>query len=327
MKRRQLITTIAGGALASSLPAAAQAGPPVVGYLGLASLQADQPNIGALREGLRRLGYVEGRTIVVEVPDFAGDVKLAERTVVDMTKRGVAVLVAPGPAVTRIAKRSSSLPIVAIGLPAGGAAKDLYEGLAKPGGTITGFSTYGEELSAKRIQIVRQVLPQTKVVGILHNVIDPVFREWGDQTEASARAQGLTPVRLGLHSQSMGELSTLLDELHRQRGDSLIVIRDFLTVSLKKEICRGSLDRGIASVAELVEFAEAGALFSYGPDFPDLFLRAASYVDRILKGQKAADLPIQLPTKFQMAINLDTAKRLGLTVPPDVLVSADSVFE
>ena len=92
---------------------------------------------------------------------------------------------------TRIAKRASSLPIVAIGLPAGAAAKDLYESLAKPGGTITGFSTYGGELSAKRIQIVRQVLPQAKVIGILHNVIDPVFREWGDQTEASAKAQGL----------------------------------------------------------------------------------------------------------------------------------------
>jgi len=327
MKRRQLITTLAGGTFGSSLPAAAQTAPPIVGFLGLANKQADQPAVDALRQGLRRLGYVEGRTIVVEAPEFEGDVKLAEATIVDMTKRGVAVLVAPGPAVTRIAKRASSLPIVAIGLPAGAAAKDLYESLAKPGGTITGFSTYGEELSAKRIQIVRQVLPQAKVIGILHNVIDPVFREWGDQTEASAKAQGLMPVRLGLRSQSAGELTAMLDELRRQQGDSLIVIRDFLTVSLKDEICNGSLDRGIASVAELVEFAEAGALFAYGPDFPDLFLRAASYVDRILKGQKAADLPIQLPVKFQMAINLRTAKSLGLTVPPDVLVGADPVFE
>jgi putative ABC transport system substrate-binding protein len=154
-----------------------------------------------------------------------------------------------------------------------------------------------------------------------------VFRHWGEATDAAARAQGLRTLRLGLTSQSDAELLQRLHELKAAGGTTMIVIRDFLTSSLMSPICRMALELGVATVAEHRAFAEAGALMSYGPDLPDLFERAAGYVERILKGAKPADLPIQLPVKFEFAVNLSTAKRLGITLTPDILFAADLTIE
>jgi len=216
---------------------------------------------------------------------------------------------------------------VAIGLPPTAGDHDLFASLAKPGGTVTGFSNFGEELSAKRIEILRELLPKSSVLGILHNVTDPVFRAWGVQTEASARAQGLRTVRLGLRLTSPGEVTTLLRSLRDEGGDAVVVIRDFLTHTMRDEIIRTSAELDIAVIAEQAAFVEAGALMTYGADLPDLFRRAAGYVDRIVKGEKAGDLPIQLPAKFEFIINLKTAKALGITVPAVLLARADEVIE
>jgi putative ABC transport system substrate-binding protein len=192
---------------------------------------------------------------------------------------------------------------------------------------VTGFSYFGEALSAKRIEALRELLPKSSVLGILHNVADPVFREWGAQTEAAARAQGFQPLRLGLRSSSSAELIELLRSLRSQSGDAVIVISDFLTVSLKDEIIRTCAELGIVVIAEWPAFVQSGALMFYGADIPDLFRQAAGYVDRIIKGEQAGDLPIQLATKFQMVINLKTARTMGLDVPPALLTQADEVIE
>ena len=318
------------GLLGASLvdrPARAQGARPLVAFLGFATPQADLPTLEAFRQGLTEKGLVEGLSVQVEARHASGDLAIASRYIDELVKRGTAVFVVPGPAAARLVVQRTAIPVVAVGLVPTPVAGDPYGSLARPGGSVTGFSTFGEELSGKRIELLRRTLPQMTLLGILHNVADPVFRHWGEATEAAARAQGVATLRLGLSAQSDAELLQRLQQLKAAGGSTLIVIRDFLTSSLMQPTCRMALELGLAIVAEPRAFTEAGALMSYGPDLPDLFRRAAGYVDRILKGEKPGELPIQLPTKFELSVNLGTARRLGLTLPPDVLFAADEVIE
>jgi putative ABC transport system substrate-binding protein len=327
MRRRDIL------ALSALLPAATRAWAqasgkvPVVAFLDFASPQADRATLDAFRKGLAEHGHVEGRTIVVEARHAGGDVEVAARLIDELVRKPVDVFVAPGPAATRWLRRVTTIPVVAIGLPPTAGDHDLFTSLAKPGGTVTGFSNFGEELSAKRIEILREALPGVSTVGIMHNVTDPVFREWGVQTEASALAQGLRPKRLGLSSTAPGEVAAALRSLRDEDGRAVIVIRDFLTHTMKDEIVRSATELGIAVIAEQGALVESGALLTYGADLPDLFRRAGGYVGRIVKGEKAGDLPIQLPSKFEFVINLKAAKALGLTVSPSLLARADEVIE
>jgi putative tryptophan/tyrosine transport system substrate-binding protein len=327
MRRRVLLTLSAamgGGAYRSGW---AQPMLPVVAFLGFATPQADQETLAAFRQGLARQGLIDGSTVTIEVRHASGDLVTAQRYIDELIKRRTAVFVLPGPAAARLVVQRTTTPVVAIGLLPTAPAGDPYGSLARPGGSVTGFSTFGEELSGKRIELLRRTLPGMTLLGILHNVADPVFRHWGEATDAAARAQGLRTLRLGLTSQSDVELLDRLRELKAAGGSTVIVIRDFLTASLMSQTCRMALDLGVAIMGEHRAFAEAGALMSYGPDLPDLFARAAVYVERILKGTKPADLPIQLPTKFEFAVNLGTAQRLGITLPQDVLFAADLTID
>lgn len=329
MQRRAILSGLAaflpaGGARAQ---AAAPGGPPLVVFLGFATPQADRPTLEALRRGLAENGLTDGTTFRLEARHAGGDLAQARRDIEALTRRGAAVFVAPGPAAARLVVQRTATPVVAIGLPPTPAPDDPYGSLARPGGSVTGFSTFGEELSGKRIALLRRTLPRLSTLGILHNVADPVFRHWGEATEAAARAQGVATLRLGLSAQSDAELAQRLDALQAAGGDTLLVVRDFLTASLVEPTCTLAGARGIAVMGEHLAFAEAGALMSYGPDLPDLFFRAAGYVARILRGDRPGDLPIQLPTKFELAVNLGTARRLGVTFPPDILFAADSTID
>jgi len=325
MNRRTLLGLLASASVLDRR-AAAQ-GAPIVAFLGFATPQADLPTLEAFRRGLAEQGLLEGRNVQVEARHASGDLTIAQRYIDELVMRGTAVFVVPGPAAARLVVQRTVTPVVAIGLVPTPAPGDPYASLARPGGTVTGFSTFGEELSGKRIELLRRVLPRISLLGILHNVSDPVFRNWGEATDAAARAQGLATLRLGLTAQSDAEVRQRLEELKAAGGNTLIVIRDFLTSSLMQPICRMALDVGVAVVGEHLAFAETGAMMSYGPDLPDLFRRAAGYVARILKREKPGELPIQLPTKVEFAVNLGTARRLGIALPPDVLFAADQVIE
>jgi putative tryptophan/tyrosine transport system substrate-binding protein len=328
MRRRTLLLGAGLNLLTLSTARAQRRGKvPVVGFLGFASEQADRPFLEALRTGLKEHGYVEGQTILLESRHAAGDLTLAAQFIDEMVRKPVDVFVAPGPAATRAIRRATEIPIVAMGLPPMAGNHDLFANLAKPGGSVTGFSYFGEALSAKRIEALREMLPKASVLGFLHNTIDPVFREWGVLTEAAVRAQGMQPVRLALRSNSPTEVAELLRSLRSQGGDAVIVVSDFLTVTLKDEIIGTSAALGIAVVAEQATFVESGALMLYGADIPDLFRQAAAYVDRIIKGEHPRDLPIQLASKFRLIINLKTARLLSITVPPSLLAQADDVVE
>lgn len=327
MNRRQLLIGSGSLLLPNSGWSQPAARPPIVGFVGFATRSVDNQTLNPFREALRDLGRIEGRTIQIEAHSADGDVSRGLQQIAELIARPVDVFLSPGPAVTRILFRLTKIPVVAVALPADRTEDGLFESLARPGGTITGFSAFGEELSAKRIQMIREVLPRLKVVGVLHNATDPLFRAWGEQTMADARKQGLEPVRSSVEAPSVDVLQGHIRKLREAGGTALIVIRDFLTTTLMDEVCRVATNEGLAVVGEHSEWARAGALFSYGADIGDLFRRAAGYVDRVLKGEKPADLPIQLPSKFQLVVNLKTTRALGAVMPPSLLARADEMIE
>ncbi|MFL6837680.1 MAG: ABC transporter substrate-binding protein [Bradyrhizobium sp.] len=332
MKRREFISMLGGAVTAWPFAAQAQQEPrarrvPVVGFVGLASTAVDDRAILPFRQALKELGYTEGRTILLEVRNAEGDVNRGHALISELAALPVDVFLSPGPAMSRALVRKSNIPVVAVALPATQSEPGLFSSLAHPGGSLTGFSAFGEEMSAKRLEMLKEILPGLKTIGVLHNATDPMFNAWGEQTMADAHKLGLEPVRLALNPASPAPVAEHFRKLSEMGGTAIIVIRVFLTAAMMKDICKAGVDARIAVVGEHSDIARSGALFSYGADLADLFRRAAGYVDRILKGEKAADLPIQLPTKFELSVNLKTARALGLAIPPTILVRADEVIE
>jgi putative ABC transport system substrate-binding protein len=327
--RRKLLIALAALGAPAHTPAWAQQRrrPPVVGFVGFATAAFDEQYITPFREGLMALGYDIGRTIVIERRHSDGDVARGHALIGELATLPVDVFLSPGPAATRAIVRITKIPVVAIALPSEQTEPDLFASFARPGGTVTGFSAFGEEMSAKRIEMLREMIPGIRTIGVLHNATDPMFRAWGDQTIAAVQKQGLEPVRIAVGPTSGATVADSIRALPTGGGRAVIVLRDFLTATLMEDICRAGLQSGVAVMGEHALFVHSGALFSYGADFSDLFRRAAGYVDRITKGEKAADLPIQLPTKFELSINLKTARALGIEIPPSIHVRAESVIE
>jgi putative ABC transport system substrate-binding protein len=204
---------------------------------------------------------------------------------------------------------------------------ELFASLARPGGSVTGFASFGEEMSAKRIEFLREAIPGLAAIGVLHNATDPTFDAWGRLTETSARAQGLRAVAVPLASRDLAVLAAQMGALRAEGAGALVVVRDFLTSSLIEEIVAAAMAEGIAVIGDQAAYAAAGALFSYGASQTDLFRRAAGYVVRILRGEKPGELPVQLPTAIEFVVNLRTARALGLSVPHAILARADEVIE
>jgi putative ABC transport system substrate-binding protein len=330
MRRREFIGFLGGTVSAWPLRAYSQQAMrsqrlPTVGFVGFASQAVDDQNVVPFREGIKALGYTEGRTIAIEVRNAEGDPARGQALISELAALPVDVFLAPGPASTRAIVRMTAIPVVAVALPAKQSEPELFSSLARPGGSLTGFSAFGEEMSAKRIEMLKEVMPSLKTLGVMHNVTDPTFSAWGEQTMADARRLGIEPVRVGLSSGAV--VVEQVRKLSEMGGTAMIVIRDYMTAALMDDICRAGADARIAVVGEQGESARAGALFSYGAEQADLFRRAAGYVDRILKGEKAGDLPIQLPTKFELIVNLKTARLLGLDMPPSIIVRAEEVIE
>jgi ABC-type uncharacterized transport system substrate-binding protein len=323
--RRQFITLI-GGAVAWPLAARAQQPTklPTIGFLGTITPAVQIRWTEAFVQRLRELGWIEGRTIAIEFRWAEGRSERAAEIVAEFVQQKVDVIVAGGTEYVLAAKRVTSvIPIVFpnIGDPVG---SGLVAGLARPGGNATGLSIQGTDTVGKRVELLRDVIPSLRRLAIMANVDNSAVVLEMRQVQAVARTLGLEVTTLEIRGAE--DISPALEAL-KSRADALYICPDPLTNTHRVRINTLTLSTRLPTISGVREQVEAGGLMSYGPNFPDLFRRAADFVDKILRGTKPGDIPVEQPTKFDLLINLTTAKALGLDVPPTLLARADEVIE
>ena len=312
--------------LAAPLVAGAQ--PVKIPRIGILSPSpfSDRPHLyEALRQGLRDLGYVEGQNIAFEFRSAEDRAERLPDLAAELVRLRVDVIVAvgtPGPVAARQATKT--IPIV---MPAAGdpVATGLVASLARPGGNVTGLSILAPELGGKRLQLLKEAVPKVSRVAILWNAANPypalVLRE----TEAAARTLGVQLQSLEVRGPD--DFGRAFEAATKGRAGALITVEDPLTTSHRIPIADFAAKRRLPTMHGVREFVDAGGLMSYGTNLADLYRRAATYVDKILKGAKPADLPVEQPTKFELVLNMKTAKALALTFPPSILIRADQVIQ
>jgi len=325
-KRREFITLL-GGTAAWPLAARAQQAGKVhrIGVLETISTTLNVANFYALREGLRQLGYAEGQNLVIEYRSADGRDDRFPGLARELLALKVDVIVTRGtPAAKAVKNATSTVPVVmtASGDPVG---VGLVTSLARPGGNITGLSAIVGELSPKRLELIREIVPGLARIAVLANTSnDAVRRDWA-RIETAARSLGVQSQLLDLRESDA--LGPTFDDASARRADALVVVIDAITQANQQRIVDLAMKHRLPAIYSSREFVNAGGLISYGVSYPDLYRRAATYVDKILKGTKPADLPVVQPTKFDLVVNLVTAKALGLDVPPTLLARADEVIE
>jgi len=329
MQRRYFITLLGG---AATLPVAARAQQPGgrvyrVGYLAGGSQQTQLHSIKALEDGLRSLGYRVGQNVVIEYRFADGEVQRIPALVADLVRLGVDVIVSGNSLTTAAAmKATSTIPIVmtSSGDPV---SSGFVASLARPGGNVTGFSLDGGdegEMQGKRLGLLKETLPNLTRVGILWNpdgALDPARLE---SMKGATQPLGLELVTV--EARGLDTLEQAFATMVREQMQASILVSDTVLFNYRQQIGVMALKNRLPSTSSLKEFAEAGLLLSYGPEFETLYRGAAVFIDKIFKGSKAADLPVELPTKFELVINLKTAKAIGIEVPASLLLRADQVI-
>jgi putative tryptophan/tyrosine transport system substrate-binding protein len=325
VQRREFITLL-GGAAAWPLAARAQQPGklPTIGFLGGASPSIESQRVAAFVQRLRELAWIDGRNLAIEYRWAEGRNERYAEAAAELVRLKVDVIVAVATPPTLAAKQATAvIPIVfaAAGDPVG---TGLVASLARPGGNITGLSIQQTDLASKRLELLRDVLPGLRTVAILINIGSPNSVLEMGEAQAAARTVGLATVTSEV--QRAEDIAPAFDAL-KGRADALYVCADPLVNTHRIRVNTLALAARLPTIFGLREYVEAGGLMSYGPNLPDLMRRAAGYVDKILRGAKPADLPVEQPTKFDLVINLTTAKVLGLTVPEKLLALADEVIE
>jgi putative tryptophan/tyrosine transport system substrate-binding protein len=331
MRRREFITLLGGAAAAPPLlwPLAARAQQarkvPRIGVLLPGTPASFSLRAKAFQEGLRELGYVEGRTIAIEWRWGQDRVEPLPELAAELVRLNVDAIVTGGtPAARALTSATRTIPIIMaiIGDPV---AAGLVDGLARPGGNATGFSIVAPELGGKRLQLLKEVVPGISTVAVILNVANPQSQIELNEMQVAARALDLQlrPVQMSAES----SLENAFEKMGKEPVQALIVLTDAILYSQRTRIVALAAARRLPAMYFFREFVQEGGLMSYAPSDSDLFRRAAFYVDKVLKGANPGDLPVEQPTKFELIINLKTAKALGLEVPPTLLARADEVIE
>jgi putative ABC transport system substrate-binding protein len=325
MSTRRAFITLLSGAAAWPLAARAQQSAKIhkIGYL---SPSLPSPVIRRpLFDTLRELGWIEGKNITLEYRHAEDRLERLPELAAELVRLNVDIIVAVGTLGPLAAKAATStIPIVmtAAGGPLG---SGLVASLAHPGGNVTGMSLMASDLGGKRLELLRDVLPRLASVAVLWNAVNPHPAAAFKETQAAGQTLGVE-VR-SLEVRSPDDFDGAFEAARQQRPDALITVEDPLTFNHRKRIADFALADQLPSLHGMTEFVAAGGLISYGANLADLYRRAAGYVDKILKGAKPADLPVQQPTKFELMINLKTAKALGLSIPDKLIALADEVIE
>jgi putative ABC transport system substrate-binding protein len=327
MRRREFIT-LAGGAVAWPLHVRAQQSARVyrVGSLAVASREQEHNYTRAFEEGFRSLGYRIGENIVIEYRFADGKLERLPTLAAELVRLDVDVMVTASNANTVAAmKATTTIPIVmALGVDPIGAG--IVSSLARPGGQVTGLAVdTGSEIFGKRFELLREILPNLSRVSILWNPDFAPNRTRMTSMGETARSLGLMPIPV--EARGPNELEHAFATMVRERAQAFIMLGDGVLLQYRSQIGAMALKNRLPAASALKEDAEAGLLLAYGADFPDLYRQAAKFVDKIFKGAKPAELPIQQPTKFRLLLNLRTAKALSLEIPPTLLARADEVIE
>jgi putative ABC transport system substrate-binding protein len=325
MDRRTFIGSVAGGLFAAPLAARAQPAGKVyrIGILEAIPAVQNAANLDALRKGLRDLGYVEGRNLIIEYRSADGRAERFPDLASELVRLKVDLIVTRGTPAARAAKdATATIPVVMATM---GDPRAMVASFARPGGNITGVTTFSTELTAKRIQLLKELVPNLSRVALLHNMGNPAAPPEWEETKTAARALGLQAELLDVRSQ--GDLDRAFELAVRRHVDALLIGADGLTQLHQQMIVDLVARNRLPAAYPAREFVEAGGLIGYAVNYPDLYFRFASFVDKILKGAKPGELPVEQPTKFELVINLKTAKSLGVTVPQSVLLRADEVIQ
>jgi putative ABC transport system substrate-binding protein len=320
-----LIVTLALGLLVS-FPAAAAQQTGKVPRIGFLVFVSSETRYRAFQQGLRELGYVEGQNIAIEFRSADGSPERLSDFANELVRLPVDVIVAGSTAGAEAAKRvTSTIPIVFANV-ADPAKLDLVAGLARPGGNITGLTTMGPELSGKRLELIREVVPGMRRIGVLWNQDGTGSAQQFKELKAAAQSLGVDVRSLPVRP-PVPEIDKAFGTAKNWRADALIALDDALIFGNRTRLIALAARHRLPAMYGYREFPDAGGLMAYGPSRYDMYRRAATYVDKILKGAKPADLPVEQPTRFEFVVNMKTAKALGLTIPQSVLIRADQVIQ
>jgi len=325
MRRREFMTLVGGAAVAWPLAGRAQqaAKLPTIGFLGTPAASAWAPWTAAFVQRLRELGWIEGRTVAIQYRWAEGRAERWAEFAAEFVGLKVDVIVSGGNAAVAAKRASTVVPIVftMVDDPVG---MGLVASLARPGGNVTGLAMQSTDVVGKRLALLREAVPDLRRLAIMANVEYPFAALEMDQAQTAVRTLGLDAAIFEIRRAE--DIAPAFEAL-KDRADALYVVGDALVMTHRIRINTLALTARVPTMHVVRELVEVGGLMSYGANFSDLFLRAADYVDKILRGVKPGDIPVEQPTKFDLVINLTTARALGLTVPPTLLARADEVIE
>ena len=326
MRRRQFITLLGGAAAWPLAARAQQRAMPVVGYLNSGSPDSDTSRLTGLRQGLNETGYVEGRNLLVEYRWAGNQFNRLPALAVDLVQIRVAVIVSPGLPATLAAKTATTTIPIVFGVGVDPVQVGLIKSLNRPGGNLTGFNQVNGELGAKALALLHELVPKTPTIGFLENPNNPIIHELTTRdvlVAAAAIGLQIQPLKAGTDR----EIDAAFENLVQARTGALLVSNDVFFNSRIEQITALAARYAIPVMYSSAEFVGVGGLISYGASLRGALRQIGLYAGRILKGEKPTDLPVMQPTKFELVINLKTAKTLGLTIPPSVLAIADEVIE